>query len=99
MSVTRISVTDVPTRLASIVDSVLRHGGRYTLERDGVDVAAIVTVADLEQLHRSWIKRPAGAMALVGLWHEVSDKDSDALLDDLRDARDRDTGRSIQLDR
>lgn len=99
MSAKRISVADAKAKFSTLLDGVLHRGERYVIERHGREVAAIVNVAELERLDRGSAvgERPAGAMALVGLWQDVPDKEIDALLADLRAARDRDTGRQVEL--
>lgn len=42
--------------------------------------------------------RPAGALALVGVWAEVDDTAIDALLRDIYEARMADTGRPVALE-
>lgn len=87
-------------RLASIVDAVLERGDRYVIERNGRAVAALVSIAELERLGGDSGKPngPAGALALVGLWHDVQDEVVDALVANARTARDRDKPRSVELD-
>ncbi len=97
MKTKHISVADAKARFAAVLDDVIHKGDRYVVERRGREVAAIVGIAELEQLADVPGGRPAGAMALVGLWHEVADDEIDALLADLRTARDQDTGRSVDV--
>lgn len=99
MPAMHISVADAKARFAAVLDGVLHRGERYVIERRGRAVAAIVNVAELERLDRGSAigERPAGAMALVGLWQDVPDEEIDALLADLRAARERDTGRRVEL--
>jgi prevent-host-death family protein len=91
-----ISVADAKARFADVLDGVLHRGERYVVERHGREVAAIVALADLKKLDRPASEK-AGAMALVGLWQGVPDEELDALLDDLRASRDRDTGRAVEF--
>lgn len=98
MPAMHISVADAKARFAAVLDGVLHRGERYVIERHGREVAAIVSLTELERLDRSLPEHPAGAMALVGLWHEVPDNEIDALLADLRTTRDRDTGRSVEVE-
>jgi hypothetical protein len=63
-------------------------------------LAVASTFAELERLEqtRPPAEHPAGAMALVGLWHDVPDEEIEALVTDLRATRDRDTGRPVELE-
>lgn len=96
----RISLAEAKARFSAIVDGVLHHGEHYLIERHGRPVAALVSVAELDRLEelRPPAEHPAGAMALIGLWHDVPDEDIDALVADLRAARERDTGRPVELE-
>jgi prevent-host-death family protein len=93
-----VSAADARARFGELLDGVLHRGERYVVERHGREVAAIVSVAELQRLDRAAPERPAGAMALVGLWHDVPDDEIDSLLEDLRASRDRDTGRSVEVE-
>ena len=64
--------------------------------RRGPEVAAIVGVEELARLDRPSAEPPMGAMALVGLWHEVADTDIDTLLADIYAERERDAGRQVE---
>lgn len=98
MSEQHISVANAKAQFASVLDGVMHRGERYVIERHGRAVAAIVSVDDLQGLARARPERPAGAMALVGLLHDVPDDQIDLLLADLRAARDRDTGRNVEIE-
>ncbi len=100
MTAKHISLAEAKAKFSAIVDGVLHSGEHYLIERHGRGVAALVGVAELERLEqtRPPAEHPAGAMALVGLWHDVPDAEIDALVADLRATRDRDTGRPVELD-
>lgn len=42
--------------------------------------------------------RPQGALALAGAWREVKEKDMESLVEDIYAAREKDTGRPVELD-
>jgi len=42
--------------------------------------------------------RPLGALALLGAWADVDDAAIDAFIADVMSARERDTGRAVQLE-
>ena len=76
-------------------------GERYLIERRGKPLAALVSVEDLERLEGErgdTSSQPLGAVALVGAWGEVEERDLDSLLDDIYAERERDTGRAVELD-
>ncbi len=89
----RISLAEAKTKFPAIVDGVLHHDEHYLIERHGRPVAALVSVAELEWLEqaRPPAEHPAGAMALVGRWHDVPDEEIDAM-------RNRDTGPPVELE-
>ena len=41
--------------------------------------------------------RPKGALALVGAWREVSEKELDSLIEDIYTSREKDLGRRVEL--
>ncbi len=41
---------------------------------------------------------PQGALALAGAWREVKDRDMASLVEDIYAAREKDTGRPVELD-
>ena len=42
--------------------------------------------------------RPKGALALVGAWRDVDEKELEALIEDIYAGRRRDVGRRVELD-
>ena len=42
--------------------------------------------------------RPQGALALVGAWRELSEKELDSLIEDIYTSREKDLGRRVELD-
>lgn len=97
-----ISSAEAKARFRAVLDDVVHHGERYVVERHGEAVAAIVRVEELDRLPR---KRPAGAggnaigaMALVGLWHGVSDEEVDSFIADIHESRAQDTGRAVEIE-
>jgi prevent-host-death family protein len=97
MSAKHISVAEAKARFSALLDGVLHRGERYVIERHGHEVAAVIGVGELEQLEPGRPEAGGGAMTLVGLWQDIPDADIDALLADLRSARGRDGGRSVDL--
>ena len=99
MPATHISVAHAKARFSALLEGVFHRGERYVIERHGREVAALVSPSELRRLNREapLAERPAGAMALVGLWHDVSDEEIDAMLARLRRARDQDTARHVVL--
>lgn len=76
-------------------------GGQHVvIEKRGKPLAALVSVSDLERLEQSqtFSARPLGALALVGLWRDVGDEELDALIAEIYAAREKDWGRSVELD-
>ena len=42
--------------------------------------------------------RPQGALALVGAWRELSEKELESLIEDIYASREEDLGRRVELD-
>lgn len=82
-----ISSAEAKAQFRAVLDDVLHHGGRYVIERHGRGVAAIVGVDEVERLARQ--HRPEsnteriGALALVGLWHDVAVDTVEGLLTEI----------------
>ena len=41
--------------------------------------------------------RPQGALALVGAWRELSEKELESLIEDIYTSREKDLGRQVEL--
>jgi prevent-host-death family protein len=95
----RISLGEAKAKLSAVVDDVRHGSGRYLIERHGKPAAAIVSVEELEKLEGldQPGRKPLGALALVGLWADVEDKDIDEFLDVVYKARSEDLGRPVDL--
>jgi len=89
VTTTHISMARAKATFSAMVDGVAHRGERYVVERHGRVAAALVTPGDLGRLARtaSLASEASGAMALVGLWHDVGDDAFDVLGDRLRDRR------------
>ena len=99
MPAIHISVAHAKAKFSALLEGVLHRGERYVIERHGREVAALVRPSELERLIQEGplAEQPAGAMALVGLWHEVPDEEIDAMLARLRGARDGDRARDVGM--
>lgn len=96
---TRVSLAEAKAKLSAVVDDVRRTSRRYLIERHGRPAAAIISVEELERLEVSDLLRPnpAGALALVGAWSDVSDEAIEEFLDDVLRSRTEDAGRPVHL--
>jgi len=63
-------------------------------------MAALVSVSELEQLEqeRAASAKPLGALALVGAWREVDDREVDSIVAEIYAKRLEDTGRAVELE-
>jgi prevent-host-death family protein len=100
--VKKVRVTEAKAHLSALMARAGYAGERYLIERRGKPLAALVGIEDLERLEaeggsprlRSW-----GALALVGAWGEfVEDDEIDAMVGEIYAARERDTGRPVDLE-
>lgn len=100
MTAKHISIAEAKARFSAMVDGVLHRGEHYLIERHGRGVAAVVSIDELARLERGHpsAPQPAGAMALVGLWHDVPESEIDALVAEIRESREGDTGRPVELE-
>lgn len=98
--VKKVRAAEAKAKFSALAADVA-HGGQHILiERHGKPLFAMVSVGDLERLEadKSGSANPRGALALVGAWREVRNKDIDSLLKDIYASRDRDTGRKVVLE-
>jgi prevent-host-death family protein len=96
----KVRVTEAKAHLSELMARVGYGGERFVIERRGRPLAALVGVEDLERLEaegREVSSRSLGALALVGAWGEVQDRDLDTLLEEVYAERKRDTGRPLDL--
>lgn len=96
---TRVSVAKAKAELSALMAAVAYEGRHVIIERRGRPMAALVSVDDLEQIgrERAASTRPRGALALIGAWSDVDDREIDAIVADIYAAREQDTGRHVEL--
>ena len=96
---TRVSVAQAKAELSALMAAVAYQGQRVVIERRGKPMAALVSVDDLEQIdgERATSARPRGALALIGAWGDLNDREIEAMVADIYAAREQDTGRPVEL--
>jgi len=94
-----VSASQAKAHLSALVAEVAFGEKQVIIERRGKPLAALVPVSDLEPA-RDRIKPvpPRGALALLGLLHDLGDDDVDAMVADIYADRGRDLGRPVDLD-
>ena len=97
---TRVSVAQAKAELSALMAAVAYQGQRVVIERRGKPMAALVSVDDLEQIdgERATSARPRGALALIGAWGDLDDREIEAMVADIYAAREQDTGRHVELE-
>jgi antitoxin (DNA-binding transcriptional repressor) of toxin-antitoxin stability system len=80
-----VSITTAKTYLSVLADEASNKGQHVIIERRGQPIAAIVGMDALARLEES---RPApveprGALAFLSVTHDLTDKEIDALVDDI----------------
>lgn len=97
---TRVSVAQAKAELSALMAAVAYQGQRVVIERRGKPMAALVSVDDLEQIdsERATSARPRGALALIGAWGDLGDREIEAMVADIYAAREQDTGRPVELE-
>lgn len=98
--VKRVSAAQAKAQLSALVAEVAYAGQHVVIERRGKPLAALVSVGDLEHLEqdRAPSLRPQGALAVVGAWRDVEDRDLDDLIQEIYFQREKDLGRLVELD-
>ena len=98
--VKRVSATLAKAHLSALMAEVAYGGKRVIVERRGKPLAAMVSVEDAAYLNqtRPTSDQPRGALALVGAWKDVGDEQLDQVIADIYAARERDTGRGVELE-
>ena len=96
----RVSAAQAKARFAALAAEVAYRGQSVIVERRGTPFVALVSVGDLEHLEqdRATSARPQGALALVGAWRDVNDRDLESLIEDIYADREKDTGRPVELE-
>jgi prevent-host-death family protein len=95
----RLSSAEAKAQFSSLVDDVARGGARYIIERRGKPLAALVSVAELEQIERTRSQPvpPAGFLALVGAWGDLpTDEEIDRMTEEIYAQRERVPGLTIE---
>lgn len=95
----RVSAAQAKAQFSALVAEVAYNGARVIIERRGRPLAALVSLDDLERLGRgrTLSTQPRGALALVGAWRELEDREIDALVEDIYAQRAREMGRPVNL--
>ena len=78
----KVSTTQAKAQFSALVADVAHGGGHVVIERRGKPLAALVSIDDLARLEQrlTTSAKPLGALALVGAWREVGDKELDSLI-------------------
>ena len=95
----KVRVTEAKAQLSALMARAGYGGERFLIERRGRPLAALVGVEDLERLEGEGdaTSRPLGALALVGAWGEVEERDLESVMGGIYAERERDTGRQVDL--
>lgn len=96
----KVRATEAKVQFSALMARVGYGGERFIIERRGRPLAALVGVEDLKRLESErgdTTSRPLGAIALVGAWGEVEERDVDTVLQDTYAGREQDTGRPVDL--
>ncbi len=93
----RVSTATAKAHLSALVGEVAYQGKHVIIERRGQPMAAIVGMDDLARLEeaQSASNEPRGALALLGVQHDLSDDEIDAFVDDIYAQRLQDFGRPV----
>ncbi len=95
----KVKVTEAKAHLSALMARAGYGGERFLIERRGRPLAALVGVEDLERLEGEGdaTSRPLGALALVGAWGEVEERDLESVMREIYAERERDPGRPVNL--
>ena len=98
--VKRVSAAQAKAQLSALASEVAYGDQHIIIERRGRPLAALVSVSDLERLEqeRATSSRPQGALALVGAWRAIEDRDLECLVKEIYSQRERDLGRPVELE-
>lgn len=95
----QVSTVQAKAHFSALVAEVAYGGERIIIERHGRPLAALVSIADLERLKQGQIlsAEPRGALALVGAWEELEDREIDDMVADIYAQRERDIVLPVEL--
>lgn len=96
----KVSAAEAKANLSALVGEVAFGGQHVVIERRGKPLAALVSMGDLKWLEemRATSAQPQGALALVGAWRDIPEETIDALVADIYAAREKDSGRLVDLE-
>ena len=98
MTIKRVSTAEAKAKLSELIGAVAYGRHKVVIERRGRPVAALVSLEDAERIATAdTARRPGGALALLGAWADLEDAEIDEMVDDIYAARERDTGRPVEL--
>jgi len=94
-----VSAAEAKAHFSALVAEVAYGGAQIVIQRRGRPLAALVSLADFDQLAQSRAPsgEPRGALALVGAWSNVEDGEIDAMVADIYAQRARDASRPVEL--
>jgi len=80
-----VSTTTAKAHLSTLVGEVAYQGEHVIIERRGQPMAAMIGMRDFARLEevRPVSAQPRGALALLGVQHDLTDEEVDALVDDI----------------
>ncbi len=96
----KISAAEAKAHLSDLIARVAYGGEHYIIERRGKPMAGLVSVQELNRLEEQppAPKGDGDFLSLVGAWGDIPDEELDALIAHIYAERDRDTGRSVELE-
>lgn len=92
-----LNVAEAKKRLSELMSRVAYKGERFVIQRRGKPMVALVSPEDLQRLGVQQ-EAPRGLLAALGAWGDVPDKDIEQVIADIYKAREKDTGRPVQLE-
>jgi prevent-host-death family protein len=95
-----VTTAEAKSHLSALVAAVSSAGEHVIIQRRGKPVAALVSVEDLQRLDADVEEpsAPVNFLSLAGAWSDVGDEKIDALMDEIYAERERDQGRSVELE-
>ncbi len=97
----KVRASEAKAHFSALLARAGYGGERFLIERRGKPLAALVGAEDLRRLEAEVggvLPRSRGALALLGAWADVDERDVDAWLDEVYALRERDTGREVDLE-